>query len=400
MNAALGSGVDWRTMRPPLTIGSLFSGIGGLDLGVEHATGARTVFQIEKEPFCRDVLAKHWLDAVRYDDVCAAGGAPYRDVLPYVDALVGGSPCQDVSVAGLRAGFSGERSSLWREYQRIVAHVRPRFVFLENVPGLASSQGGWDFGEVLSGLALLGYDATWDRFRASDVEAPHRRERIFLLGWLADADGRGGQGADSRSERAGRFGSVGNSADVALADSRGRGADGFVGVGRAVGLGRGDPRDTAAVANAGARSVADASGVVSAWDVAGRGGRGRPEATIGDGGGSAGDVAHSGPLRQLQGSECHIGRWSGDSGRPMGHAHGERREELDGPPSQCDRNSEDVATQAGATKAAPLSPDWTETLMGFPVGWTRIAGPLGVVKCSDPANHRAPRRASRSGLPG
>jgi hypothetical protein len=95
--------------------------------------------------------------------------------------------CQDVSVAGLRAGFSGERSSLWREYRRIVAHVRPRFVFLENVAGLASSQGGWDFGEVLGGLADLGYDATWDRFRASDVAAPHRRERIFLLGWLADA---------------------------------------------------------------------------------------------------------------------------------------------------------------------------------------------------------------------
>ncbi|NBW21186.1 MAG: DNA cytosine methyltransferase [Caulobacteraceae bacterium] len=161
-------------------IGSLFSGIGGLELGVEHATGGHVVWQVEKEPFCRAVLAKHWPHAVRHDDVCAVGSE-----LAAVDVVCGGFPCQDVSVAGKRAGFGGERSSLWREYRRVVALLRPRFVFVENVPGLVSSRGGWDFAEVLGDLASLGYDARWDRFRAADVGAPHRRERVFLLAYAA-----------------------------------------------------------------------------------------------------------------------------------------------------------------------------------------------------------------------
>ena len=160
-----------------LTLGSLFSGIGGLELGVEAATGARVLWQVERDAWCREVLAKHWPDAVRYDDVCTVNG------LPRVDIICGGFPCQDVSVAGKRAGFSGERSSLWREYRRIVADVGPRFVFVENVPGLLTADGGWAFGEVLGDLAALGFDATWDVFRASDVGAPHRRERVFLLAY-------------------------------------------------------------------------------------------------------------------------------------------------------------------------------------------------------------------------
>ncbi len=164
-------------MIPPRTLGSLFSGIGGLDLGVEHATGGRCVWQVEKEEFGRAVLAKHWPDAVRYDDVCTVNG------LPAVDLICGGFPCQDVSLAGKRAGFAGERSSLWREYRRIIADVGPRLVFVENVPGLLTADDGWAFGEVLGDLAALGFDATWDVFRASDVGAPHRRERLFLLAY-------------------------------------------------------------------------------------------------------------------------------------------------------------------------------------------------------------------------
>lgn len=160
-----------------LTLGSLFSGIGGLELGVEAATGARVLWQVERDAWCREVLAKHWPDAVRYDDVCTVNG------LPRVDIICGGFPCQDVSLAGKRAGFGGERSSLWREYRRIVADVRPRYVFVENVPGLLTADDGWAFGEVLGDLAALGFDATWDVFRASDVGAPHRRERVFLLAY-------------------------------------------------------------------------------------------------------------------------------------------------------------------------------------------------------------------------
>jgi DNA (cytosine-5)-methyltransferase 1 len=171
-------------------LGSLFSGIGGLDLGVEAATGARTVWQVERDEWCRGILARHWPDAVRYDDVCKVG-----EELERVDIIAGGFPCQDVSVAGKRAGLTGgERSGLWREYARIVRVVRPRFVFVENVAGLLSME----FGRVLGDLAALGFDAEWAVFRASDAGAPHRRERVFVLA-VADA----ARVDDERSEREG-----------------------------------------------------------------------------------------------------------------------------------------------------------------------------------------------------
>ena len=175
-----------------LAIGSLFSGIGGLELGLEHATGGRVCWQVERDAWCRDVLAKHWPDAVRYDDVCTVNG------LPAVDLICGGFPCQDVSLAGKRAGFAGERSSLWREYRRIIADVGPRLVFVENVPGLLTADDGWAFGEVLGDLAALGFDATWDVFRASDVGAPHRRERLFLLAYRDGAVLRNAEGTEPR----------------------------------------------------------------------------------------------------------------------------------------------------------------------------------------------------------
>lgn len=179
-------------MRAALTIGSLFSGIGGLELGVEAVTGALVLWQVERDAWCREVLAKHWPDAVRYDDVCTVNG------LPRVDIICGGFPCQDVSLAGKRAGFSGERSSLWREYRRVIADVGPRFVFVENVPGLLTADDGHAFAEVLGDLAALGFDAEWDLFRASDVGAPHRRERIFLLAHRDGAALRDAVGAEPR----------------------------------------------------------------------------------------------------------------------------------------------------------------------------------------------------------
>ena len=201
-----------------LTVGSLFSGIGGLELGVEHATGGRVAFQVERDAWCREVLAKHWPDAVRYDDVCTVRG------LPAVDILCGGFPCQDVSLAGKRAGFGGERSSLWREYRRIIADVGPRFVFVENVPGLLTADDGYAFAEVLGDLAALGFDAEWDVFRASDVGAPHRRERVFLL---AHRDGerlesqRGGGLLDGERPTLGHDADGCGGAAPALADTAG-----------------------------------------------------------------------------------------------------------------------------------------------------------------------------------
>jgi DNA (cytosine-5)-methyltransferase 1 len=167
-------------MTHALRIGSLFSGVGGLELGVEAATGGRVVWQVERDPWCRTVLAKHWPGAARFDDVCTAGKAGHE--LATVDLICGGFPCQPASVAGKREGMSDERW-LWPEFDRIVGVVRPRFVLLENVAGLLSLDSGRAWGSVLGNLAARGYDAVWDLFRASDVGAPHRRERLFCLAY-------------------------------------------------------------------------------------------------------------------------------------------------------------------------------------------------------------------------
>ena len=117
-----------------LTVGSLFSGIGGFDLGLERA-GFKIEFQVEIDPYCQRVLAKHWPNVTRYGDITAMD---WTTVQP-VDLLCGGFPCQDLSFAGKRAGIDGARSGLWSEYVRAIRHLRPRYVLVENVPGLLSS---------------------------------------------------------------------------------------------------------------------------------------------------------------------------------------------------------------------------------------------------------------------
>jgi DNA (cytosine-5)-methyltransferase 1 len=157
-----------------LTIGSLFSGIGGLELGLERAGLGPVLWQVECDPFCRSVLAKHWPNATRYDDVRTAQPPP-------ADVLCGGFPCQDISDAGKRAGIGGERSGLWEHFARLIGVLRPRYVVVENVSALLSR----GMGRVLGDLAALGYDAEWSSLRASDVGAPHRRERIFIVAHAA-----------------------------------------------------------------------------------------------------------------------------------------------------------------------------------------------------------------------
>lgn len=156
-----------------MRIGSLFSGIGGLELGLEWAGVGHTVWQVEQDPFCRAVLAHHWPDAVRHNDVRTVGA---HNLEP-VDVICGGFPCQDISYAGKGAGLSGERSGLWSEFARIVGELGPQFVVVENVAALLTR--GID--AVLGTLADLGYDAEWSTLRASDVGAPHRRERVFIV---------------------------------------------------------------------------------------------------------------------------------------------------------------------------------------------------------------------------
>lgn len=164
------------------TVGSLFSGIGGLDLGLERAGLGPVLWQAESDPYCRRVLARHWPEAKRYADVRNIR----RGRVPEVDVVAGGFPCQDVSLAGSGEGLRGRRSGLWSEFARVVRELRPRAVVVENVSALR--RRGLD--EVLADLASLGFDATWDCLPAAAVGAPHRRDRLFLVAWrVSDADG-------------------------------------------------------------------------------------------------------------------------------------------------------------------------------------------------------------------
>ena len=160
-----------------LRVLDLFSGIGGFSLGLERTGGFRTVAFCESDPFCRRVLARHWPEVPRYDDVrtliadrLAADGIA-------VDVVTGGFPCQDISFAGAGAGLGGARSGLWFEMLRVIAETRPRYVIAENVSALRSR--GLDV--VLGGLASVGYDAEWHCIPAAAVGAPHRRDRVWII---------------------------------------------------------------------------------------------------------------------------------------------------------------------------------------------------------------------------
>jgi len=163
-----------------LTVGSLFSGIGGLELGLERA-GMQVKWQVEIDDYCNKVLATHWPDVVRFRDVREVGAHN----LDPVDLICGGFPCQDVSLAGKRLGLEGERTTLWSEFARLIREIRPRWVLAENVPGLLSSDSGRFFGQVLGDLAASGYDAEWDCIPAAAVGAPHRRDRVFIVAYPA-----------------------------------------------------------------------------------------------------------------------------------------------------------------------------------------------------------------------
>jgi DNA (cytosine-5)-methyltransferase 1 len=160
------------------TFGSLFAGIGGFDLGLERV-GMVPRWQVENNPFSQHILNKHWPDVPCYGDIRDVRG---EEVEP-VDIICGGFPCQDISNAGRRAGIEGARSSLWKEYARLVGELRPRYVIVENVAALR--RRGLDV--VLGDLAALGYDAEWDGLRASDFGAPHRRDRIWIVAYPDNA---------------------------------------------------------------------------------------------------------------------------------------------------------------------------------------------------------------------
>ena len=208
-------------MKP--TFGSLFAGVGGFDLGLE-AAGWQCNFQVEWDKNCQDVLARHWPDVPKWGDVSdvhvcrcrslqphadgpysllAKDGAGTRracrtcDGIPAVDLITFGSPCQDLSVAGKRAGLEGSRSSLFYEAIRIIKEMRnatdhqlPKWGIWENVVGALSSNGGADFGAVLDSLADAGAVVIeWAVLDARWFGVPQRRRRVFVIACFNSAIG-------------------------------------------------------------------------------------------------------------------------------------------------------------------------------------------------------------------
>ena len=170
-----------------LTAVSLFAGVGGFDLAMDRA-GIDVVATVEIDKAARSVLARHWPDRAHFEDVTKVTADELRNAgfVPDRGVLTGGFPCQDLSVAGRRAGLAGERSGLFWEIARLAAQLRPRWLVLENVPGLLSSNGGRDFGTVLGALAELGYGWAYRILDAQFFGVAQRRRRVFIVGCLGD----------------------------------------------------------------------------------------------------------------------------------------------------------------------------------------------------------------------
>ncbi|MFI6050711.1 DNA (cytosine-5-)-methyltransferase [Streptomyces violascens] len=202
-------------------VGSLYSGVGGLDLGVQGVFGGRIVWHAETDPGAARVVARHWPRTPNLGDVRIVDFSWAEPV----DILTAGFPCQELSVAGPRTGLAGPRSGLWQHVAQAVQTLRPPLVVIENVRGLLTTRAGIGavrpvepgkphvgdlsgyprmraLGVLLGDLADCGYDSAWACVHASDVGAPHRRARIFVAAWPAtsadaspveDADGELGQ---------------------------------------------------------------------------------------------------------------------------------------------------------------------------------------------------------------
>jgi DNA (cytosine-5)-methyltransferase 1 len=172
-----------RSRKTPTTahemkVLDIFSGIGGIALGLERA-GFTIVGFCEKNPFCRKILNKHWPGMRIYDDVRSLTAQLLGDDGIFPDMLAGGFPCTDLSVAGKGKGIDGPQSGLWWQYHRLVADIRPKLALVENVAAFRAR----GLVCVLRSLAGIGYDAEWHCIPACAVGAPHRRDRIWILAY-------------------------------------------------------------------------------------------------------------------------------------------------------------------------------------------------------------------------
>jgi len=203
------------------TFGSLFAGVGGFDVALERA-GWRCRWQVERDREAQRVLAAHFPGVPVHADVTTVDPA---DLAP-VDLVCGGWPCQDLSVAGRRAGLAGARSGLWHEVVRCLAGLRPRWFVGENVPGLLSSQGGEDFATVLSDLGRLGYGYAYRVLDAQHFGLAQRRKRVFLVGCLGDGPRAAAVLLEPEGVRRDSPAGAAARADVASALTRGLGSGG------------------------------------------------------------------------------------------------------------------------------------------------------------------------------
>ena len=166
-----------------LTGVSLFAGVGGFDLAMQRK-GVKVVASVEIDSKCNEVLAKHFPEATQFTDVTTVKG---EDLInagfnPRTGIITGGFPCQDLSVAGKRAGLAGERSGLFWEIARLVEETQTEYFLIENVPGLLTSNKGRDFGVVVGTMADIGYSIGWRVLDAQHFGVPQRRRRVFIVG--------------------------------------------------------------------------------------------------------------------------------------------------------------------------------------------------------------------------
>lgn len=166
---------------------SLFAGVGGFDLGLERA-GHTCIGQVEIDPNCLKVLNKHYPNVPKWNDVTTAKEwAHEQKFIGNTDLVCGGFPCQDVSVAGKRAGLAGQRSGLFFDALEFAVEVEAKYLLLENVPGLLSSNNGRDFGTVISEMADAGYrHIEWRVLDSQFFGVPQRRRRVFIIGSVID----------------------------------------------------------------------------------------------------------------------------------------------------------------------------------------------------------------------
>jgi len=210
---------------------SLFAGVGGFDLGLE-ASGHTCVGQVEIDKNARKILERHWPNVPKHDDVTTAKEwANEIGLRGNVDLVVGGFPCQDLSVAGKRAGLAGKRSGLFFDALAFAKSVEAKTIILENVPGLLSSNQGRDFGQLLTELANAGFsNIEWRVLDSQFFGVAQRRRRVFIVASLGTepfkqilAEREGSAGNPSQGE------SQGQDTAGAVADSTGAGRRGGIG---------------------------------------------------------------------------------------------------------------------------------------------------------------------------